>query len=258
MLPTPWPGNVVFVSNLLGLFFDNEEQMEMLKTEVGEVDSYGGRLLPVIDLIFGGPGGNLLTLECHPDPDLHEFFTSQTGLSLPEQMIFSHRDYLEAGRSVAEWPEAVARCLQAIREHPAPWIDGYVTDRRLVRIAELTGKRTLSSYEGSRMGNDKAALHRFLFEANLPVPMTEFAEEPGDLSRAVARLHRHGHRRAVIKSAVGASGIGLVKIPDTGDCQKTLAEIPAYFFQQGPCLVQAWLQAGEHGIEAVHSPSAQL
>jgi hypothetical protein len=257
-LPPTWPENAVFVSNLLGLFFENDAQMELLKSEIGEVDSYGGRLLPVVDLLFRGAGGNLLTLERRPDPDLRRFFEEEAGLGLPEQTIFSHRDYLEIDRPESDWPESVARCLAAIRDHPAPWIDGYVTDHRLVRIAELTGKRTLSEHRGSRTGNDKAALHRFLEEAGLPVPRTEYVETPDALAPAVERLRRHGHARAVIKAAVGASGIGMVKIADTGDCRATLEGIPGHFFEPGPCLVQAWLRPGEHGISKLHSPSAQL
>ena len=43
-LPGFWNRNTVFVANLLGLFFENEEQTRMLASEVGEMDSYGGRV----------------------------------------------------------------------------------------------------------------------------------------------------------------------------------------------------------------------
>ncbi|MCB1089114.1 MAG: hypothetical protein KDM63_18910, partial [Verrucomicrobiae bacterium] len=62
-LPPFWDRNAVFIANLLGLFFGNEEETRLLSEEVGEVDSYGGRLIPIIDLLFAGPGKNLLVLE---------------------------------------------------------------------------------------------------------------------------------------------------------------------------------------------------
>ena len=54
-LPT-FPGrNAVFIANLMGLFFGNEKQTELLAKEIGEVDSYGGRLVPILNLLFRAP-----------------------------------------------------------------------------------------------------------------------------------------------------------------------------------------------------------
>ena len=46
--------SVLFFANLLALFFGNRVEMQCLADEVGEVDSYGGRLIPILDLLFGG------------------------------------------------------------------------------------------------------------------------------------------------------------------------------------------------------------
>ena len=39
--------SAAFFANLLALFFGNEEETNRLASEIGEVDSYGGRLIPV-------------------------------------------------------------------------------------------------------------------------------------------------------------------------------------------------------------------
>ena len=41
-----------FFANLLALFFGNEAETKSLADEVGEIDSYGGRLIPILNLIF--------------------------------------------------------------------------------------------------------------------------------------------------------------------------------------------------------------
>ena len=136
-LPKFFNRDTVFVANLLGLFFGNEEETKMLADEVGEVDSYGGRLIPIIDLLFGEKN-NLLVLERDPDPYLCEYFGETLGLSLPELEILPHRDYLEIGSGAHPF-------LDKLEGHQAGWVDGYVTDDTLAGLAEKTGKRTVSS-----------------------------------------------------------------------------------------------------------------
>jgi hypothetical protein len=58
----------------------------------------------------------------------------------------------------------------------------------------------------------------------------------------------------VLKAQIGATGIGLLKLAAVDP----LPEIPGGFFHEGPCMVQAWLRPGEHGIDAVLSPSVQV
>ena len=35
-------------------------------------------------------------------------------------------------------------------------------------------------------------------------------------------------------------------------------EVPAFYFQEGPCLVQGWLQPGAQSVREVRSPSVQI
>jgi len=257
--------SVVFVANLLGLFFGNREKTRLLAEQVGEVDSYGGRLLPVIDLIFRGNAGNLLVLEREPDIHLNRFLQDVVGLSLPELAILPHEEYREFGRSSPGGPggregggDLDHPVIQRIAAHPAEWMDGYVTDRTLTRIAAITGKRTMSSHEGSYDGNNKLLLHQYLESQGLPVVATEMASGPDEIDRCLVRLREEGFGAGVIKSSLGASGIGLIKVPSLSARREASDRVPDHFFREGPCLVQGWLAEGEHGVRKLYSPSAQL
>ena len=255
-LPPFWERNAVFVANLLGLFFGNEEETRLLAEEVGEVDSYGGRLVPVIDLLFAGGGKNLLVLEREPDPALCRYFAEVAGLSLPDQVVLPHRDYLEIGKSLlaGDWPEHPV--LGRIEASGVEWVDGYVTDGILGSLAARLGRKTISSPEGSYRGNNKRLLHQHLESAGLPVVATELAGEPGEVRECLERLRRSGFTSGVVKASIGASGIGLVKIASLEDPPE--AGIPESFFFEGPCLVQGWLKPGESGVREIRSPSVQM
>lgn len=257
-LPSFWDENAVFVANLLALFFGNEEETGMLAAEVGEVDSYGGRLLPVIDLIFAGPERNLLVLERQPDPVLSRYFLETAELSLPEVEVLAHRDYLDLGRQLADSGTADSAFLEVLRQHPATRLDGYVTDAILSAMAGCLGMATFSSFAGSHEGNNKLLLHRYLESIGLPTPMTEIAEEPAAVGECLQRLHQAGYSAAVIKAPIGASGIGLIKVEDLTVHREAAGLVPAHFFTEGPCMVQGWIKPGEFGVSRVHSPSAQL
>ncbi|MCB1065763.1 MAG: ATP-grasp domain-containing protein, partial [Verrucomicrobiae bacterium] len=257
-LPTFWNHRAVFVANLLGLFFGNEEETRRLAEEVGEVDSYGGRLIPIVDLLFGGAGSNLLVLEREPDPALCRYFEETAGLSLPERVILPHRDYLGIGQHLAAGRRIEHDVVDRLSSHPAEWMDGYVTDDILAGLAEQIGKQTISSAAGSRMGNNKRELHRHLEANGFPVVMTELAESTAELEPCLARLAAAGFSSGVVKSAIGASGIGLIKVEDLSARRSVVESIPDSFFFEGPCLVQAWLKPGEQGVLEIRSPSAQL
>ncbi len=260
-LPPPAPYPVVFVANLLGLFFGNEAKTRMLAEEVGEIDSYGGRLLPVVDLLFRPPEEstrNLLVLERAPDPALTAYLEGQLGLSLPDCTVLPHEAYTELGRRLAEGGDLRHPLVDRITAHPGRHIDGYVTDPTLVALARRTGKLTCSSAEGSRQGNDKVLLHRFLERAGLPLLPTELARDPADLERCLASLSREGFRSAVVRSSIGASGIGMVRLDGIGDDPAGPIPVPDHFFDEGPCLVQGWLSPGDRGLRRVRSPSIQL
>lgn len=256
--PVFWERNVVFVANLLGLFFGNEEQTKMLADEVGEVDSYGGRLLPILNLVYAGKGDNLLVLERAPDPELVDFFEGAAGLSLPEVVILPHRDYLELGKDLDCVESEACSALRKMRDHEADFVDGYVTDRILSDVTRRMRKRTISTHEGSRFGNNKWMLHTYLEEQELPCPLTEIVETKEEIPGALSVLGKAGFAAAVIRAPLGASGIGMIKVPDLTDCVEVAASVPRHFFTEGPCLVQGWLSPGLHGIAEVRSPSVQL
>ncbi|MEX2578418.1 MAG: hypothetical protein WD342_05105 [Verrucomicrobiales bacterium] len=249
--------NAVFVANLLGLFFGNEEQTRMLAEEVGELDSYGGRLIPVVDLLFPGAGSNLLALERVPDPALCRYFEETAGLSLPDRFILPHAEYLEIGRALEAGKPVGHEAFKQLEEHPSAFMDGYVTDETLSSLARATGKRTISSVEGSHGGNNKRALHQHLEAVGLPVVTTELAESPAHVAECLGRLAAAGFTSGVVKAAIGASGIGLVKVASLEDVD-SIPEIPEHFFREGPCLVQGWLKPGEMGVLEVRSPSVQM
>lgn len=274
--PVFWDRDAVFVANLLAMFFGNREQTRMLAEEVGEVDSYGGRLLPILDLLFAGPGENLLVLEREPEPALRRYFAEVAGLSLPQVAVLSHRDY----RAIGDWlggtgegeeaglgagaggiaglDRGAAEALAGLRNHTAPWVDGYVTDGVLQALARDSGKATFSTIRGSRTGNNKARLHEFLRDRGLPVAPTELAESPGEVPACLGRLARRGYSAGVVKAPLGASGIGMIKVDSLAGPGAEGVEVPEHFFREGPCLVQGWLQPGEFGVEWLRSPSVQL
>ncbi len=246
--------DTVFVANLMALFFGNEEETRMLAQEVGELDSYGGRLIPILNLLFG-TGDNLLLLERPPSDELCAYFQNELGLSLPGIEILPHSDYVKIG---LEHDPGPLPFLEKISGHVAGWIDGYVTDDILASFARRVGKKTVSTPAGSREGNNKRLLHQYLDRERLPVVPTELAGSPGELRPCLARLRDQGFTAAVVKASIGASGIGMHQVPSLAACDGIEQQIPEHFFFEGPCLVQGWLQPGEMGVTGIRSPSVQL
>lgn len=257
-LPAFWNQNAAFVANLLGLFFGNKGQTRMLSDAVGEMDSYGGRLLPMIDLLYAGPDRNLLVLEREPDPALRRYFEETAGLTLPEVAILLHSEYEQIGRQLRAGQRVDSSILDTLRAHPAERIDGYVTDATLAGMAALAGMRTFSTVEGSRTGNNKWMLHEYLKGRGLPTPPTEIAARASEIGPCLDCLQQAGYESAVVKAPMGASGIGLIKVASLRDRSEIDTSVPEHFFSEGPCLVQAWIQPGELGVSWVRSPSVQL
>lgn len=249
--PRFWERNAVFVANLLSLFFGNTRGTEVLRHEVGSLETYGGRLIPILDLVFQG-GENLLVLEGKPDPVLCEYFERELGLSLPDVEIGQHTDYLSILDQEQSLTEGARRLVEVVRDHPAEWIDGFVTDRPLVRLAELAGKKLITSREGSHRGNNKYLLHQFLLSRGLPVFDTVIARDETEVLESIRGLAGKGYRHGVVKAQVGASGIGMMRL----DFEKPEA-VPEYLFFEGPCLVQGWLEEAD-GIQFLGSPSVQM
>ena len=240
-LPPMWPRRVRFFANLLALFYGNEAETQSLTNEVGEIDSYSGRLIPILNLLFRG-GDNLLILEREPDEALCRYLRNDLGLSLPELRVMRHRDYVALGEHLAaNRTEAVVASLDGITQHDAAWVDGYVTDDTLTRVAEHLGVRTITTTSASRRGNNKLLLHQHLASQNLPTFDTVLAESTRDVSACARELASRGYTSAVIRAQIGASGIGMMRLHDLHD-PASIPEIADYFFYEGPCMVQGWLE----------------
>ena len=256
-LPRFWQRDVIFFANLLGLFFGNDSEAKVLSDEIGEVDSYGGRLMPILNLLFRD-GENLLYLERTPDAALCDYFANRLSLSLPRYEVISHSDYQEIGQTLEAGRHAdVDQLLPSTATGPQEWVDGYVTDDTLQQLAEHLGKQTISTTHGSRRGNNKLLLHQFVRDQGLPHLDTELAASTADLAGCVKRLAAKGYAAAVVKSQIGASGIGIMKIADIQSAP-ALPDLPTHMFYEGPCMVQGWSQPGARGVTAVRSPSVQM
>ncbi|MEM7145996.1 MAG: hypothetical protein AAF591_12740 [Verrucomicrobiota bacterium] len=256
-LPPFWDRSVAFFANLLALFFGNEEETTSLVEAVGEVDSYGGRLIPILNLVFRGPD-NVLVLERHPDETLCGYFREDLGLSLPKLEILSHGEYVAAGTEViGGGREEATAILAEVARHGASWVDGYVTDEGLERIAARMGKGTITTAAGSKNGNNKWLLFEALRERGLPIVATEMAASGSEVVGCLERLGERGFRSAVLKAQIGASGIGMVKLPETGPGAR-VPDLDEHLFYEGPAMVQGWLEPGVHGITKIHSPSVQM
>lgn len=253
--PAFWEGrSVIFVANLLSLFFGNRGETHLLEHEISDVDTYGGRLLPILSILFKD-GDNLLVLEREPEPALTAYFRDTLGLELPEVAVLPHARYEELTRAAANGSDLPDEpIVRSLRQHPATMTDGFVTDAGLSQLSAALGKRTLSTAEGSRRGNNKYLLHCALESEGLPVFETHLAESPGEIGPALARLRKSGYNRAVAKAQLGASGIGLKRIA----LEDADPAIPASFFHEGPCMVQGWLAPGTLGVREVLSPSVQM
>ena len=238
-LPEFGPHSVIFVANLFSLFFGNNEQRKTLEQEIQGVDTYGGRLIPLINLLYRG-GNNLLILDQEPDSSLHTYFTDTLGLSLP--LIRPKVDQLES-------------MIPELATHPALFMDGFVTDQQLEQVAEQADKVTLSSHIGSHNGNNKLALHSHMEQSEFPTIETHLAANPSDAIALLPLIEEDGYTEAVFKAQVGASGIGVLRLPVKGTVE---ADLPKELFFEGPCMVQGWIKPGIHGIEEVRSPSVQL
>jgi len=254
-LPRFWDRNVVFFANLMSLFYGNTDQTKELAAEVGGIDSYGGRLVSVLNLLFRG-GKNLLVLERGPDPDLMNYFAGTLGLELPEWEIMEDSAYRvlvdeEAARADSELRRASTR----IRQHPAEWVDGFVTDRQLSQVAEAMAKQTVSTLQGSRCGNNKYYLHLHFQNSGWPVLDTLMAEQPDQVESALEELKARGYAAAVVKAQVGASGIGMIKLSTNA---AEMPRIPDHMFYEGACMVQGWLDESVEGVSRVGSPSVQM
>lgn len=239
-VPPPRDGNVAYFANLSCLFFDNEELTDELRAKVKTLTTYGGRLVPIISLLWSG-SNNILALERRPLPLVQDYFGQELGLHLPRIMLDDPHAQL------------TSELEEIIRDTPDLHLDGFVTDQRITDIAIQTGARLAGSKAGSRLGNDKLLLHRYLKEAGENVFEAIEASTPEEVAAAARDLSKRGYRFAAAKSAIGASGIGLVRFPTDKP-----PPIPPSHFRDGPCMIEGWLDPNVEGISHIASPSVQM
>lgn len=254
-LPAFWDRSVIFFANLRSLFFGNVQQFAELEKEVSGVHTYGGRLITVIDTLFRGRP-NLLVLEKAPNESILKYLKDVLKLSLPEILIMDPDIYQSIDAKTDD--KGLKYSLESVKErissHPAGWIDGYVTDGLLLRWASNLEKTNINSASGCHRANNKLLLYHHLLEQDLPVIDTEVAESAQHLQPCLDRLYKKGYRKAVAKSQIGASGIGMMSLNTSGGN----AKIPDYMFFEGPCIVQGWMETGVNDIQKIFSPSVQL
>lgn len=260
-LPKFWDRSVIFFANLLALFYGNEGATQELTDCVGRVETYGGRLCPLIDLLFTG-GNNLLVLESEPDEVLLDYFSGELGLTLPQVVVFPHSRYPDLPGILTDELEAIKAsqppgnsAVASIVAHPAEWIDGFVTDDVLTDTARILNRQTIIAPDASHCGNNKLLLHRFLEEGNFPAFDTVVIDSVEEFPHAAEKLRRQGYQKIVAKAQVGASGIGMHKFDAAAPDIDVLGEA---MFYEGEVLVQGWLDNTCDGVEPVGSPSMQL
>jgi hypothetical protein len=248
--PDLWPGSAIFFADLYAIFYGEPEKTRQLEENVSGFFGYGGRLIPMLGLLYRGPD-NLLVLQEPVEPDLPGYFADRLGLTVPPIEVLDHRRYETFYEGLTADPGLVGR----LARHPAPLLDGYVTDPPLEAIAERLNKRLINTYAQSRDANDKILLHRFLERAGLPVfDGGEVAVGP-DLEERLDDLRGMGYRRAVVRSSLGASGFGV----ETLDLESaTPRDLPGFLLAEGRLLVQGWVEPGGRGVTKVASPSLQF
>jgi hypothetical protein len=251
-LPEFWDRRAVFLANLLSLFFGNQEETDALRREIGTLETYGNRLLPILNLLFKGRP-NLLVLQRAPDPALLAYFVDRLGLELPELLLAPGNAYERLLQQNASGDPTPSPHLHRIAGHSAEWMDGFVTDENLAGLARRTGKKTVSTESGSRRGNNKRLLHDYLVAEGLPAFETRMAKNRSEVPACLSALADLGYRQAVLKSPIGASGIGLIRVATDGD-----DDVPDYLFHEGACLVQGWLDDGKSSVQPIGSPSVQV
>jgi len=250
-LPPFWDRRAVFIANILSIFFGNREEVSELRREVGTLESYGGRLIPVLDLLFSKKD-NLLVLEQAADSCLLEYFLS-LGLTLPRTCVIPE-DFFRKYPGRMDAP--VMEFLDRLRAEPASWLAGYVTDASLAFMAHQIGKEILGTPEACQRGNNKLLLHDFLEGEGLGVFDTAKASDRKTVLNALETFRQQGYREAVIKAQIGASGVGMIRI--AFDRPLPEGALPDYLFYAGPVLVQGWLDGQVLSVRLIASPSVQL
>jgi len=249
-IPALWNHGAVFLANIDRIFYGDEDKTAHLRTNVTGFSSYGARMFPILGLLYQGQ--NLLLLNEKPEKAMREYFATLPGLNLPETFA------LQAGDGGPSGPQSgnFSKLVEYVRVHSAEILDGYVTDPELENLARATGKRLTNSFESSRTANDKILLTRQLHKEGLP-SFDGGEVTPGpDLESLLARLKARGYRKAIVRSALGASGFGMAIIDFSSPPQPEA--LPAFLFREARVLCQGWVEVGIQGVGRILSPSVQF
>ncbi len=251
-LPTICDQDIIFFANILSIFYGNKQETDILRKEVGALETYGGRVIPILNLISSGKN-NVIILEKEPNKDLLSYFYKDLNLTLPQLEVIDHRLY-ELLNEDESYSLELNEFVEQIKSFSAGCLHGYVTDSALEKLAGLAQKETLCSSKSSREGNNKFSLFEYLKGIDLPIFDTCVAQTSGELGDCYETLKSLGYKKAVIKAPIGASGIGMLKV----SLNDALKELPDYLFYEGPCMVQGWLDDSIKGVEYIGSPSLQM
>ncbi len=248
-LPVFWSDSAVFLANLQCVFFGQPEQTRHLVRNIKGFSSYGGRLLPILDLLYKA-GDNLLVLAAEPEQSLMDYFQHSLGLRLPKIMVSPSDGTCSFGGLPQDNQQ-----LEQIRLHPARFLDCFITETHLEPEAKRLGKTPRNSYQACLQANDKVLLNRFLADEGLPIFDGGEAKLSGNLKEPFDKLRRQGYHRAVVRSAQGASGFGMaIVVLDNIEW----ARLHQKNFSGDAVLVQGWVEEGVLDCSAVNSPSVQF
>ncbi len=250
-LPKFWDRSVVFFVNLKSLFFGNEAKLNHLQEAVHGVKTYGGRLLPIINIVYKSQE-NLLVLANEPSRSIRKYFSKDLKLQLPHVELLSYEDFYSVDKDRVS--NNARLFAEKVSRHPAGSVDGFVTDETLIKWSLKLGKNCLNTTDSSRLCNNKLALYNYLKDKNMPICDTEIAVSNDGVVPCIRLLEKKGYKTAVVKSQIGASGVGMVKV----DTSERNINLPGYMFWEGGCMVQGWLEPGINGIREVYSPSVQV
>lgn len=254
-VPPFWDRSVAFFANILSLFYGNISETEVLKKEVGALETYGSRLIPLINLMFHGKK-NVLCLEVPPDIQLIEYFTQDLHLTLPQVRVIPYHIYNAFSEKKDRYSGKAQELVDWLKPMDIDWLDGYIVDDALINLAQILGKKTVGTKKGCRNGNNKLLLHQFLKTTRLNVFDSYETDSVADIKQCMHDFKAKGYHHVVVKAPIGASGIGMHKL--SLDVSVEDIKIPEYLLFEGKVLVQGWLDESVKGVKYIGSPSIQL
>jgi len=235
-MPPLHRGGALYLGNLYAIFYGDGSRTRELMGRVSGFFGYGGRLLPIVDLLYP-QGPNLLLLEQIPDPPLLDLLGGHLALSLPRFEVIEPEQASTFEQGLASRPDL----LPQAGIQPGFWIDGFVADAELERLGHHFGLRPATTCIASRHANDKSRLRLFLESQGLPRFDGGLVHNLEDVARMGIQLRGMGYRRAALRAAIGASGFGFWPVDlEGGD---PLPD-PPHLFEHGPAQLEGRLAPG--------------